>query len=180
MLQLNVRHGLTLAHPPQSQGFGLAVMKNRPVPVLGKKTVQPLPATRLTVMLQHKDRVITRLIQIPTTVTAARYTNKAVQKIMASVRIRFDVVEKNPRCLDQFRQSRAFCETGHEVVPLGSGLQDESPSHLAVLIAEPLHARCELIGIGCRKVRQALNAQLDQHFPSLRANSTDFTEMALR
>ena len=58
-------------------------------------------------MLQHQNRVITRPIQIPATITATRHAHKAMQEIVASVRIRFDVVEKDPRCLDQFGQGRA-------------------------------------------------------------------------
>jgi hypothetical protein len=60
-------------------------MKNQPIGIGGKESLNPLPAPRLTMLLKHQKRVVSGMPQVPAMSSVIGQADKAVQKIIASI-----------------------------------------------------------------------------------------------
>ena len=131
-------------------------------------------------LLQHKQRVIAGLTQLPTAIGSTGQDHKAMQEVIASIGIRFDVVEQHPLGRLKFWQGWSRIQSLHESIPLGPGLGHQGGCHRAVLFSEAFELIRQASGISSRKVLEALDAQVLKHFAALRPNATDLTEMTSR
>ena len=103
LLQLTIRGALTLCEPSQGQRFRLAVMENRPISVTAQQTVDAGPCARFAVLRQNEDGEIGRLRQVPAAVGTTGETQKAMEEIMAGIRVGFDVIQQHTWGIAQFR-----------------------------------------------------------------------------
>ena len=107
-----------------------------------------------------------------------------MQKVIPGIGVRFDVVKQHPGCPGQLRQCQ-LRQGGALVQPpclaalLHQGLGHQLGRHLPVLFAMGGQGVGQALGVGRRQVGQACDAGLHKQFPTLAANPTHLTEVAL-
>ena len=155
-------------------------MEHRPIGIASQKATETLPATGFTMFLQHQQGVIGGAIQSPAAVPIPRQTHESMQKVVAGIRVGFDVIEQHPGSIHQFRQcGRRRQQRLHLSIPLRPSLSHQRCRHRAVLFAEVLQLRfqCDWVRIGQRL--QAVDPEIEKHVPALGADSADLTEVSL-
>ena len=74
-------------------------MQHRPARVCGKQALQPLPEAIFAMLPQGQDRPVRGAASVfKAAIGSAAQGQKAMQEIVSSIGIRFDVVEQHPGC----------------------------------------------------------------------------------
>tara|TARA_B100001063_G_scaffold175565_1_gene164542 strand:- start:2219 stop:2407 length:189 start_codon:yes stop_codon:yes gene_type:complete len=58
-----------------------------PALITVQESLDALPATAFTMLLQHEQRVVTGLLKSPATVGVPRQTDKSMQKVISGIRV---------------------------------------------------------------------------------------------
>ena len=89
---------LAFGHSFEGDGFCFAVVQNRPAGVGCQQALQPQPEAIFAVFPQGQDRPVGGAARgFKAAIGSAAQRQKAMQKIVSGVGIRFDVVEQHPR-----------------------------------------------------------------------------------